>query len=208
MNRRRRVRHKLTVNDDGDMVVEKHCEPLSQLCHRNAKISVIQFAVDQGKQDVNQTDIAGLTPLMIVVKIGNVPALNFLLCRAALINQRDRKKKTALYYAVHHVNQPISAKMIKILLLHGACRMFSDITLDVAIYPLTMYEIVLAGKTKEVEVKFNRGEFLPCLYDNAGRSVLLMLLQDSEPKTTWIEDMSFLLLKCGAKQEELVYHVQ
>ena len=213
--RKRRRRKRIPIRDPppvaSDDVDEPplSLDPVVAMCLRGDDLIAIRYVVDTAGQDVNAKDPkTGQTPLMAACAKGDVPLVRFLLCRGALVHQRDKQGYTALHHAA---NAPTGL----LLLRAGACSSFAtndggavDLTqlLTSPLPPRTIQDMVLSGDLDAVKARLDSCGDLPNARDNAGRTLLRMLLDDSNPKLGWMEAMVSLLTSYGAKSEGLVYH--
>jgi len=216
MRRWQRKRREPIVSDDEEdtpmLDSSTAVETLAALCAKEeTDLETIQFIVDKGGRDANEKGARGRTPLMCAAERGNVPLVRFLLCRSALVNQRDREGNTALHLCGEHANA------VRLLLRAGACTAFANEAGDtVKLYqlnmdhamapPRTIFDMVLSGDLHAVRARFDTCHELPCACDNAGRTLLKMLHDDVPPKTPWVQEMARLLLEYGGREEVLKYH--
>lgn len=206
MRHSRKRRRRKPLRDDRPVLVDDDIlssDPLVRMCLRGNDINAIRFVVDMGNESVDTKDPkTGRTPLMVSCIMRNVPLVRFLLCRGALIHQRDHEGNTALDHAI------ISGCVLteKLLLASGASTAFlNGQTLTNDEYS-SIYDVVLSGDVEEARARFERCEDLPTARDNAGRTLLKMLLDDSNQKNSWTEEMVSVLTSFGAKTVSLVYH--
>jgi ankyrin repeat protein len=95
-----------------------------------AGINELESDYKANPERINEYDSDGLTGLMVAVKLGDVPRVQFLLERKAAVNltapnDKDRDNNTALHFAVYFgdngtIQEPIGEKIIYLLLKHGA----------------------------------------------------------------------------------------
>jgi len=196
-----------TMLDSGTPV-----ETLAALCASpETGLDTVRFVVDNGGRDVDEKGADGRTPLMQAALRGDAPLVRFLLCRSALIHQRDREGNTALHLAMRGKHTDV----VLLLLRAGACTAFANAageTVDLRdlgtapLPPRTIYDMVLSGDCREVKGRLDSCGDLPCACDNAGRTLLKMLHDDVPPKTPWVQRMAQLLLEYGGREEVLKYH--
>ncbi|KAK2764578.1 hypothetical protein FQN54_009273 [Arachnomyces sp. PD_36] len=81
-------------------------------------LRILDLMLERGI-DFDVSDDAGLTPLFLVAKIGDVEAASRLLEKGARVNITDKQGSTPLHHAFHNSSGP-SIGMVMLLLSHGA----------------------------------------------------------------------------------------